>query len=68
MAKRQISKVVINGNTINSGGPWVMPKVSKSLLAKASEPVKGPEADFSEIKDLISNKPLQFNPSRSRQR
>lgn len=68
MAKHQIPKIIINGNTINSNSPWLMPKVSKDLLAKASAPIKGPEADFSEIKDLISDKPLRFNPHRKPQR
>lgn len=70
--KRKMVKVVTKEFIITSGKiisrkcAWNVTPVPKSLLAKASKPIEAPEPDFSEIKHLLSNKPLQFNPHRRR--
>ena len=62
--KYEMSKVVVNGNTVISKDTWLVANVPESVLADVSEPVEAPEPDFSEIKKLLSDKPLEFNPSR----
>jgi len=68
MRKHKMSKVVVNGSTITSKDVWFVADMPESVPADVSAPIEAAEPDFSEIKKLISNKPLQFNPSKKSQR
>jgi len=62
---QKFKKVVLNGPSLPLKQTWRVAILPESISADAGDPLEAPEPDFSEIKHLVSNKPLDFDPRKS---